>query len=77
MATAQITNFYFPNLESGVSVCLGVAYASDLDKVEKVTLEVAHKIQTSVSGAVNSFEPVLRFTSFADSAINLTYSAFE
>jgi len=71
VATAQITNFYFPDLESSLTVTFGVAYASDLEKVEALTLSVAKEIQERVPGAVPNFLPVLRFTNFADSAINL------
>ena len=48
----------------------GVAYESDLEKVEKITLEVARKIQNTTDGAVKEFEPVFRYKEFGDSNIN-------
>jgi small-conductance mechanosensitive channel len=48
----------------------GVSYESDLKKVEKVTLEVAKKIQQNIDGSVKDFEPAFRFKDFGDSNIN-------
>jgi small-conductance mechanosensitive channel len=48
----------------------GVAYESDLKKVEKISLEVAKQIQKDVEGAVKDFEPVFRYREFGDSNIN-------
>ena len=48
----------------------GVAYESDLKKVEKVTLEVAKTIQQTIPGAVKDFEPIFRYKEFGDSNIN-------
>jgi len=53
-----------------VWVPCGVAYESDLKKVEKVTLEVAKEIQQTVDGTVKDFEPLFRFTEFGESNIN-------
>ena len=44
--------------------------SSLLEKVEKVTLEVARETLKDVTGGVNNFEPVLRYNKFADSSIN-------
>jgi small-conductance mechanosensitive channel len=48
----------------------GVAYESDLKKVEKVTLEVAREIQKTTPGAVKDFEPLFRYKEFGDSNIH-------
>ena len=53
-----------------VWVPYGVAYESDLKKVEKVSLEVAKEIQQTVEGAIRDFEPVFRYSEFGDSNIN-------
>jgi len=53
-----------------VSVACGVGYDSDLKKVEKITLDVARKIQNTVDGAVKNHEPAIRYNEFADSNIN-------
>lgn len=65
-----IINFYLPDKEMNVLVNLGVHYKSDLNKVEKVTCEVAKEIMKDVPGGVPAFNPVLRYNSFGDSSVN-------
>ncbi len=67
-----ITNDSLPDKEMAALVQCGVSYASDLEKVEKVTIEVARKIQKTVPGAVKTFQPFIRYHTFADSNINFT-----
>lgn len=66
-----ITNFNLPQPEISLVLKIGVSYKSDLDKVEKITLEVAQDVQKNVPGAVPDFEPVVRFSEFSDFSINL------
>lgn len=47
----------------------GVSYASDLDKVERVSLEVARDVLRQSSAGVKDFEPLVRFKEFGDSNI--------
>lgn len=70
LAESNITNFSKPKQDMSVWVPCGVAYESDLKKVEKVSLEVAKEIQQTVEGAVKDFEPVFRYKEFGDSNIN-------
>jgi len=58
--------------ERGVSLAVdcGVAYGSDLKKVEKIVLEVAGKLQETATDAVRGFKPVMRFREFGESNIN-------
>ncbi|MFT4311336.1 MAG: mechanosensitive ion channel family protein [Candidatus Woesearchaeota archaeon] len=69
-ASSIIINDSLPHSETNFLVPCGVAYGSDLQKVENVTLEVAKKIQKTIPGAVKDFEPLVRFNEFADSNIN-------
>ena len=71
LAESIVTNFYDPSEEFGVIARYGVAYGSDLDKVEKVTLDAAKKVMQTSSGGVKSFEPKFRFEKFGDSNIDL------
>lgn len=71
LAESIVTNFYDPTEEFNVPVRFGVAYGSDLDKVEKVTFETATKVMQTSVGGVKSFEPVVRFEKFGDSNIDL------
>lgn len=70
LAESNITNFSKPKQDMSVWIPCGVAYESDLKKVEKVTLEVAKEIQQTVEGAVKDFEPIFRYREFGDSNIN-------
>jgi small-conductance mechanosensitive channel len=67
-----ITNYYMPDPELAVLVQVGVHYNSDLKKVETVTSEVAREVLQSVPGGVPTFEPFIRYHTFADSSINFT-----
>lgn len=70
LAASQITNFDLPDQENSVIVNIGVAYNSDLKKVEAVTLEVAEKILNTVEGGVSDFKPLIRYHNFGDFSID-------
>jgi small-conductance mechanosensitive channel len=72
LAGSVITNFSLPKNEIAVSIDVGVHYDSDLEKVEAVTLAVAHEVLTQVKGALPDFVPRMRYHTFADSSINFT-----
>ncbi|HTM44902.1 MAG TPA: mechanosensitive ion channel family protein [Polyangiaceae bacterium] len=72
LAQSIITNFNRPSRDLSVSVELGVHYKSDLEKVERVTREVGRSIMQKVQGGSPDFEPVVHFTTFADSGIKLS-----
>jgi small-conductance mechanosensitive channel len=70
LSESNITNFSKPKQDMLLWVPCGVAYESDLKKVEKIALEVAKSIQQTVDGAVKEFEPAFRYREFGDSNIN-------
>jgi len=72
LVSGQITNFYLPETEMAVLVQVGVSYQSDLEKVEKVTIEVAKEILREVEGGVKEFDPFIRYHTFSDFSINFT-----
>jgi len=72
LAQAIIINYYLPDKEVAISVSLGVHYDSDLEKVEKITYEVAKEIMKTVQGGVPGFEPSVRYNNFGDHSINFT-----
>jgi len=47
-----------------------VAYGSDLEQVERVTIEEALAAQQSSRAGVKDHVPVVRYNAFADSSIN-------
>lgn len=69
IASSNITNFSMPALDMTISIPVGVAYDSDLDFVEQVTLEVANEVIARVDSEVQQ-PPLVRFTAFGESSID-------
>jgi small-conductance mechanosensitive channel len=72
LSQSVFTNFTLGSPELSVGVPLGVAYGSDLARVEAVALEVGRAVQAEHVGAVRGFEPVVRWNALGDSAVQLT-----
>lgn len=72
LTKAIIINYYLPDKEVAVAVNLAVHYKSELEKVERVTIEVAKEVMNEVPGGVPEFEPFIRYNAFGDFSINLT-----
>ena len=72
LASAIVTNHYQPNKEMLVTMQVGVAYDSDLERVEQVTVEVAREVLSEVQGGVRDFEPFIRYHTFGEFSINFT-----
>ncbi|WP_317899811.1 mechanosensitive ion channel family protein [Aurantibacillus circumpalustris] len=70
ISTSIVTNYFFPELEMSFAVEVGVSYDSDLDIVEKITLETATRILQTVEGGAKEFTPFTRYHTFSDSSIN-------
>lgn len=71
MTSLPVTNFHTNTQNSGISVELGVSYNSDLEQVERVTLEVARDVMRTVKGGMPDFEPSVRFNTLGDYSIRL------
>lgn len=69
LADAVVTNYHAPDREIPLPVAVGVAYGSDLEQVERTTLEVARETLAQVPGAVEGHEALIRYQSLGDSAI--------
>jgi small-conductance mechanosensitive channel len=72
LSKAIVTNYSLPEADLAVIVQVSVDYGSDLGLVERVTIEVAREVMQQVPGGVPSFEPFIRFHTFADSGINFS-----
>lgn len=72
LAGSVITNYSLPEKELTVPVSVSVDYTSDLEKVEKVTREVARAVMKDVPGGVPEFDPMMRYHTFGDSSIQFT-----
>ena len=72
LAEIIVKNYALPDGELATLVDVGVSYASDLEKVERVALETARATLREVEGAVPDFEPFIRYSGFAESSVQLT-----
>jgi len=58
--------------EPSIILQCGVSYDSNLEKVEKVTIDVAKNLQKKMKSIINEFEPEIRYHTFSDSNINFS-----
>ncbi|WP_460204093.1 mechanosensitive ion channel family protein [Scytonema sp. NUACC21] len=72
LATAIFINYHLPVKEITLTMSVGVSYDSDLEQVEKVTVEVAKEVMQEVAPELIGNEPYIRFENFADFSINFT-----
>lgn len=74
LSAAIMKNFDAPIKELVVRVGCGVSYDSDLDRVERITLEVARDVMQNVEGGIPEFEPNMIFMNFGESSIDFRVS---
>ena len=72
MASSVIFNYSQPGPESLVMLEVGVAYDSDLDRVEAIATDVARSIAAETGLTDVTHAPRVRFDRFGDSAIQMT-----
>ena len=75
LAGNVIINFSLPKDEMAVTIDVGVSYQSDLEQVQRVTLEVAREIAVGVEGAIATSEPRLRFIPLPIPALTSLYGS--
>ncbi len=74
LAGSIIINYYLPDKEISFSVQVTLDYSSNLEQVEKLTLEVAREVMKTVPGGIPHFEPAVRYHTFGPSSINCNVS---
>lgn len=72
LSQSKLINYYYPEKQLSVPVDVGVHYDSDLEHVERVTLEVAREILVSHKWGIDDYDTFVVFHTFADSSINFT-----
>ncbi len=70
LAEMIIVNAYMPGEELSFKVIVGVSYNADLDKAEKVAMQVAKEVLKRLD-AIGSKDPFVRFGEFQDSSIEM------
>ncbi|GAC12191.1 mechanosensitive ion channel family protein [Paraglaciecola chathamensis] len=72
LSQSKVINYYYPEKELSVPVDVGVHYDSDLEHVERVTLEVAKEILHSHKWGISDYDTFVVFHTFDSSSINFT-----
>lgn len=72
LASAIFTNFHLLAKESTLTVNVGVNHDSDLENVERITVEVAKDVMQQVSPKLVVHEPFIRFQKFGETSIDFT-----
>jgi len=72
MTQAEIINYDRPNSEFVLEVEVGISYASDLNQVEAVTIEVADDVLRQINKGKLLAPPYIRYRAFDDSDIKFT-----
>ncbi len=70
LASNIVTNYSLPLQTLWMSVAVGVSYASNLEEVERITLEVAAETVEQLAGGVSGDVPRVRYSGFGDSSID-------
>lgn len=72
LSSSIVTNYYQPEQQMSVLLTVGVSYSSDLEHVERVTIEAATEIMTEIEGGIPEEEPFIRYNNFGDFSIDFT-----
>ena len=70
LASTVVTNYSLPRRRLFITLPVGVAYDSDLERVEAVTLDVAKQVLSDVEGGLTDEAPFVRYEEFSDFSIN-------
>ncbi|MEA5595405.1 mechanosensitive ion channel family protein [Rivularia sp. UHCC 0363] len=72
LASANFTNYHLPAKQLTLTMNVGVSYDSDLEQVERVTVEVAKEVMQEIALDLVANEPFIRFHTFNDFSIDFT-----
>lgn len=70
ISNSTVINTGKPNKGVRLRINIGISYESDLDLVEKITIQVAKEVIAAHPKGVTEFDPILLFSTFAESSIN-------
>ncbi|MEH2181549.1 mechanosensitive ion channel family protein [Nostoc sp.] len=72
LSSAIFTNYHLPAKEITLTMDVGVSYNSDLEQVEKVTVEVAKEVMEEIAPELKENQPYIRFHTFNDFSVDFT-----
>jgi small-conductance mechanosensitive channel len=71
LVNSIVINYGKPTPSMNITVSVVIQYSSDLEKAERLALEVAREVQKTVEGADQDFEPFVRYSAFTEFGITL------
>ena len=72
LTSSVITNYNLTFEHMSVVFSFSVGYKENLERVEKLLIEIAKEVVNKVESADKSYEPVVRYRSFGSSGIDLS-----
>jgi small-conductance mechanosensitive channel len=66
LGSAIFKNYHLPAPEIVLQIPVGVSYDSNLEEVERITIDVAKEVMQTVSGGVPDFEPFICYQGFEE-----------
>ena len=72
LASANFTNYHLPEKQLTITIDVGVSYDSDLEEVERVTVEVAKEVMQEIAPDLMKNQPYIIFHTFNDFSIDFT-----
>lgn len=76
LITAKVTNWVLRDPYGRISIAIGVGYDSDVEKVHKILLDIAHKHPMVMDKLHGVSPPKVLFMNFGDSALNFELRCF-
>ena len=76
LSSSVVINYSMPERNMWLEIPVGVAYDSDLQHVEEVTIEVAKEVGAAMGNGVGEQDPIFRYEEFGDSSINFKVRIF-
>ena len=61
MTSTSVVNYHTPQMKGSVTVDVAVSYDNDLERVERVAIEVGEEVMREVQGGVPEFTPLVRY----------------
>lgn len=67
-----LTNYHRPAQDMSLLLQARAPYEADLDRVEKIVVEIGEEVMADVQGGVKDAEVLVRFHTFAESSVDFT-----
>lgn len=73
LSQSIVTNYSLPEPMMSIQIPIRVSYSSDIEKVEKILLDIANKASQDIEGVLEEPKPIVRFTpGFSENSLDFT-----